>query len=139
MNEISAATFCLIEAVEIARTKISEKAADNLVSDYETYLREQIISSPATESTERGIQNYSRPTSGKISDEEALNNNIELVLPSPLSNFEDIQAIWINNSHLEEIGIMKNSLAVIVSTDDIKRGDLVAVEEKENQNVSCGF
>lgn len=133
MNEISPATFCLIEAVEIARTKISEAAAENLVKDYENCLRERLSSSSKTnpESLENIIEDETT--------DDFSTDNIELVLPSPLSNFEDIQGIWINNSHLEEIGILKNSLAVIVPTGDVSRGDLIAVEEIENKSVSCGF
>lgn len=123
MNNLKAATFCLIEAVEIAKTKISEEKADNLVEIYENYLRDNLnVSNSETKS-----------------NKDTSLDNLELILPSPLSNFEDIQGIWINNSHLEGVGIFKNSLAVIVPTNDVKRGDLVALEEIENQNVNCGF
>lgn len=121
MNKLSAATFCLIEAVEVAKTKISEEKANNLVEVYENYLRDNFINSNAKSNTNPNL------------------DNLELILPSPLSNFEDIQVIWINNSHLEEVGLLKNSLAVIVPTNDVKRGDLIALEETENQNVNCGF
>lgn len=133
MDEISLATFCLIEAVETAKTKISEAAAENLVKDYENCLRERLSlsSKPSAANVEDIVET-------ETSDDLSL-DNLELVLPSPLSNFEDIQGLWINNSHLEEIGIMKNSLAVIVPTDDVKRGDLIAIEEIENNSVSCGF
>lgn len=123
MNKLSAATFCLIEAVEIAKTKISEEKANNLVEVYETYLRD----------------NFRKLNLESKSNRDPSLDNLELILPSPLSNFEDIQVIWINNSHLEEVGLLKNSLAVIVPTDEVNRGDLIALEEIENQNVNCGF
>lgn len=139
MNEISPATFCLVEAVEIAKSKINEKTANNLVKDYESYLRERLGFSAPEKSMDVKIQNFSNLSKKNFKDDFSDNGSIELVLPSPLSKFEEIQGIWINNSHLEEIGIMKNSLAVIVPTNEIKRGDLIAVEEKETQSVSCGF
>lgn len=139
MNKISAATFCLIEAVEIAKSKINEETANNLVKDYDSYLRERLGFSAPEKPKNVKIQNYSNLNKKASKEEISENNKIELVLPSPLSKFEDVQGIWINNSHLEEIGIMKNSLAVIVPTNDIKRGDLIALEEKENLSVSCGF
>lgn len=123
MNQLSAATFCLIEAVEIAKTKISEEKANHLVAVYENYLR----------------NNFDTLNSATKSTKDSTLDNIELVLPSPLSNFEDIRGIWINNSHLEAVGLFKNSLAVIVPTTEVKRGDLIALEEIENQNVNCGF
>ena len=133
MDEISKATFCLIEAVEIARTKISEAAAENLVKDYENCLRARL--SLSSETNPENLEKVIEPETG----DDLSRDDIELVLPSPLSNFEDIQGIWINNSHLEGIGILKNSLAVIVPTDDVRCGDLIAVEEVENSCVSCGF
>lgn len=123
MNKLSEATFCLIEAVEIAKSKISEEKADSIVEVYENYLRE----------------NFSAASSDTQSNEKKNLDNLELILPSPLSDFEDINVIWINNSHLEGAGIFKNSLAVIVPTADVRRGDLVALEELENKNVNCGF
>lgn len=123
MNKLSAATFCLIEAVEVAKTKISEEKANHLVEVYENYLRD----------------NFSPSNSETKSNKDSDLDKLELVLPSPLSNFEDINVIWINNSHLEAVGLFKNSLAVIVPTTDVKRGDLIALEEIENQNINCGF
>ena len=123
MNRLSEATFCLIEAVEIAKTKISEEKANHLVAVYENYLR----------------NNFDTLNSAANSNKNSDLDNLELVLPSPLSNFEDIRGIWITNSHLEAVGLLKNSLAVIVPTKDVKRGDLIALEEIENQNVNCGF
>lgn len=123
MNKLSEATFCLIEAVEIAKSQISEEKADGIVEVYEQYLRE----------------NFNAFSSENQSNKDANLDNLELILPSPLSKLEDINVIWINNSHLERAGIFKDSLAVIVPTADVRRGDLIAIEESEDKNVSCGF
>ncbi|MEO6588217.1 MAG: tetratricopeptide repeat protein [Pyrinomonadaceae bacterium] len=133
MDEISAATFSLIEAVQIAKTQISEKEAEKLVSMYEICLREHLGVSKSV-SSESQIK-----TGNNVQHPNLLSGNIELVLPSPLSKFKNIQGIWITNTHLEKIGLGKNSLAVVVPSDEIEGGDLIAVEELENGNVSCGF
>ena len=41
LNDFSAATFCLLEAVQIAKNQISEEAAKNLVNEYEITLQEK--------------------------------------------------------------------------------------------------
>lgn len=137
MDNISAATFCLIEAVQIAKTKISEEVANNLVSSYESRLREHLSESKtsAPEMRDGNEENHS----GNSLSKDISFDGVELILPSPLSNFKDIQGIWINNTHLEKFGVVKDSLAIVVPHQEIKRGDLVAIEEIENGNVSCGF
>lgn len=137
-DDISSATFCLIEAVEIARTRISEEAANALVNSYEVCLREHLTPSmpflPEIKPDIRsGYDGLSKLELAEPSD------NLELVLPSSLAMYQDIQGVWINNSHLEDVGLVRDSLAVVVPIENIKRGDLIAIEEKENQNVSCGF
>ena len=61
------------------------------------------------------------------------------MLPAPLANFENIRGVWINNTKLEKFGLAKNSLGIYIPNVEIKRGDLVAVEEIKNQDVSCGL
>ncbi len=137
MDNISAATFSLIEAVQIAKTKISEEAANNLVSEYESRLREQ-LSKTKISTPEPPDENNENSSADSLSKDVSF-AGVELILPSPLSNFKDIQGIWINNTHLEKFGVVKDSLAIVVPCEEIKRGDLVAVEELENGSVSCGF
>ncbi len=133
MDNISPAIFCLLEAVQIAKTEINEERAEQLVRQFENSIREKMS----------GSDNFSSENTREIlptpATQDFMFDGIELVLPSPLSNFQDIHGIWINNTHLENIGLLKNSLAVVVPSDEIRRGDLVAIEEIENQNVSCGF
>lgn len=143
MDDISTATFCLMEAVELARTKINEDSANSLVSDYETCLREHLTpAKPVLPETKSDFEsNFCEGDSGKSSEAETASSfdSLELVLPPSLSMYEDIQGVWINNSHLENIGLVRDSLAVVVPIETVKRGDLIAIEETENKNVSCGF
>jgi hypothetical protein len=137
MNDVSGATFCLMEAVETAKTQISEEAANNLVKEYETCLREHLA-------TPRNISSEEKtPAKNSFGENSQLDwkplDGLELIMPPSLSMYEDIQGVWINNTHLEIVGLVKDSLAVVVPAEIVKRGDLVAVEETENGNVSCGF
>ncbi|HEY0426898.1 MAG TPA: tetratricopeptide repeat protein [Pyrinomonadaceae bacterium] len=123
LDNFSAATFCLFEAVQIAKTQIDEETADNLVKEFEKTLQEknsfvieEIFSEKAPPAAE----------------------NLELVLPPALAHYNDFQGVWIKNNHLESVGLRKDSLA-IVARAEVNRGDLVAILEIENDSVSCGF
>ncbi|CAN5688524.1 hypothetical protein BH20ACI4_BH20ACI4_22170 [soil metagenome] len=137
-DAISSATFCLMEAVEIAKTQISEEAANNLVNDYETFLRDHLNpSKPVLSEIEPDFENcYDKLPR---SDPSSSLDSLELVLPPSLSMYEEIQGIWINNTHLENAGLVRDSLAVVAHAGNIQRGDLIALEETETENVSCGF
>lgn len=122
LNDISAATMCLFEAVQIAKSNISQSAADNLAKEFEKTIHEKNLFahddiSPKT---------------------DADNDKLELILPPSIAHYQDIQGIWIKNTHLEKFGLRQGSLAVVVK-EKIKRGDLVAIAELENKAVSCGF
>lgn len=122
LNDFSAATFCLFDAVRIARTQISEEKAKNLVKEFET-----------------AIHQKTAPKISKNFDEKVIGaKNLELILPPSLTHYEEFQGVWIKNPHLENIGLRKGSLAV-VTKDKIERGDLVALTEIENDSVLCGF
>lgn len=136
-DDLTSATFCLMEAVEIAKKQISEEAANNLVKNYETCLREHLESSKNILSDEKS--NAENTKYNSLKNATAAYNDLELVLPPLLSIYEDIQGVWINNTHLENIGLLKDSLAVVVPSEKIARGDLVAVEETETGYVNCGF
>ncbi len=116
------AFLCLSDAVQIAKTKISEDRAENLVKDFEAILQEKtapVINKTFTE---------------KDRDTETL----ELVLHSSISHYQEFQGVWIKNSHLENFGLRKGSLAV-VTKENIKRGDLVAINEIATKSVICGL
>jgi tetratricopeptide (TPR) repeat protein len=123
LDDFSAATFCLVDAVQIAKTHISEKAAEELVKEYEKTLHEKNL--PVAE------ENFP-------AKKEAFEENLELLLPPALAHYNDFQGVWIKNNHLEAVGLVKDRLAIIVQ-DEIVRGDLVAIAEIGNESVSCGF
>ena len=123
LNDFTRAFLSLSDAVQLAKTKISEEKAESLVKEFEDALKEK--RSPVV----------SRTFSEKVSDTE---ENIELVLHPTIAHYQDFQGVWIKNSHLESYGLEKDSLAVVTKTD-IKRGDLVAINEIASGSVMCGF
>lgn len=122
LNDISAATLCLFEAVQIAKLSISEEAANNLAKEFEKTLYE------------KNLLAHDSVFSENASNEE----NLELILPPSIAHYQDVQGVWIKNTHLENFGLPKDSLA-IVARGKVKRGDLVAICELETDSVSCGF
>ncbi len=117
------ATLTLLEAVELARIRMSEEAAIDLIREFEQALdaRDSRRSCPA-ESERVGLAT----------------DDLKLVLPSSISHYDDYQGIWISNSDLEPYGLARGSLAVAVP-DVVRRGDLVALMELSSELVSCGF
>ena len=123
-DDFSTATLTLLEAVELAKMRISEEAATNLVRNFEAALEERNAAPRRPSEPERaGI---------------AAAGDLKLILPSSLANFEDYQGVWITNSDLESHGLLRGSLAIVVPCS-VRRGDLVALVEIENEQVSCGF
>jgi tetratricopeptide (TPR) repeat protein len=122
LDDFSAATFCLFEAVQIAKGKISEEVAKNLVKEFEKTIDEK--NSTIIEQI--------------FLEKEDFGENLELILPPALAHYNDVQGVWIKNDHLEAVGLRKDSLAIVVK-EKINRGDLVAISEIENDSVSCGF
>lgn len=120
LDDFPSAVFALLEGVDILGKNAGEEAVRHLVEQFEAAIKEK-----------------DTPKQPEIIEPSAA-DDLELVLPASISHYEDYQGVWINNSHLEKAGLRKNSLAVVVS-DDIKRGDLVALTETESGSVSCGF
>ena len=110
------AVICLIDAVNIARVQTGEAAAKRLIEEFETAFRSK--NDPPKKNLD--------------------SNDFELIMPESIGHYSDYRGVWINNTRLQEIGLVKGSLAIVVKTD-IKRGDLVAVAETESDEVSCGF
>ena len=71
-------------------------------------------------------------------EKEKSSDDLELLLPPSLAHYDDLRGVWIANNHLEKVGLRKGLLA-IVAREKIKRGDLVAITELENNLVSCGY
>ena len=122
-SDFATATLTLVEAVELAKVRISEDAAVRLVREFEQALEDR--------------NTIKRP---KVRDERSgvATGDLKLVLPPSIANYTDYQGIWINNSDLESYGLVRGSLAVVVP-DKVRRGDLVALVELSNDLVSCGF
>lgn len=123
LNDFSTATLTLLEAVELAKIRISEQAALNLIGEFEHALKDrQSVKSPPVPDEKVGIAE----------------GDLHLVMPPAIAHFEEYHGVWINNSDLEDHGLVRGSLAVVVPCV-VKRGDLVAVMETESDSVSCGF
>lgn len=122
-DDFSTATLTLLEAVDLARVRISEKAALNLIGEFEQVLHTRNSEKRRPIETERtGIAS----------------GDLKLILPSSIAHFDEFQGVWINNSDLERYGLVRGSLAVVVPCN-VARGDLVALVELESDLVSCGF
>lgn len=121
-NDFSTATLTLLEAVELAKVRISEEAAMTLIKEFETTFdrRNTERASPA-DPTRTGLAS----------------GDLKLVLPPELANYADYLGVWINNSDLQPYGLSIGSLAVVVPVS-VSRGDLVALLEIATDAVSCG-
>lgn len=122
LDKIAEASLCLSEAVNLAEVHIGEDKARQLAEGFA-----------------KAIKDNKAPVVTNIYTEKELKaQNIELVIPPELSHYEEIQGVWIKNKHLEKTGLKKGSLAIIAN-EKVEKGDLVAIIETENQDVSCGF
>jgi len=122
LNDFSTATLTLIEAVDIAKLRISEEAATNLVREFEQALNKRTSYEPPSEPEPSGL------ASGEF----------KLSLPPSISHYKEYHGVWLSNSDLEPYGLARGHLAVVVPCS-VRRGDLVAIIELENDLVSCGF
>ncbi len=121
MDDFPSATLCLFDGVHIAKTRISEEAARNLVNEFERELR--------------GHQNSS--DFSVFAGRQLVEGDLVLAIPPSISHYRQYQAVRIRNTHLEKIGLKKNSLAIVVD-EEVNRGDLAAVMEIEDGSVYCG-
>jgi tetratricopeptide (TPR) repeat protein len=121
-DEYVDATLCLSEAIQIAMSNISEEAARDLVREFEKTRQEK--NAPVIEEI--------------FPAQESLGENLELILPPEISHYSDFQGVRMKNNHLEEVGLRRDSLAIVVQ-EKVERGDLVAIAEIANDSVSCGF
>jgi len=122
LNDFSTATLTLLEAVELAKVRISEEVALNLIAEFENALKER----------------SSGNASPRTARSELAPADLKLALPPSIAHYDNYQGVWINNADLEPYGLLRGSLAVVVSCS-VRRGDLVALVELENDSVSCGF
>jgi tetratricopeptide (TPR) repeat protein len=122
LGNTTAAFLCLSDGVQLAKTKISEEKAENLVEEFLAILEER--TAPVISKT--------------FSEKETGSETLELILHPTIAHYGEFHGVWIKNSHLESFGLQKGSLAVVTKSE-LKRGDLVAVNEIETDSVMCGF
>jgi tetratricopeptide (TPR) repeat protein len=118
LDNFTDAIVSLIEAVNAARVQTGEDAAKRLIDEFEAALQ--------TKNTSARTEKPLKP------------GDFELILPESIGQYSDYRGVWINTTRLEDIGLARGSLAV-VATAKVSRGDLVALTEIENGEVSCGF
>lgn len=144
LDKFSDAAFCLFEAVQIARTNISEEAAKNLVAEFEMVLKireakkinEAVIESAAMYDEQRENKKVFEETSRQIG---SANEDLKLLLPKELAHYDAdiLSGVWLSSDALEEFGLTSGSFALIVN-DELKSGELAAVEEIADGAVICG-
>ena len=128
LEDIPIAILSLIDAVNIARTNISEETAIGLIKEFEKVRHEK--DSPETEKDVKEKKD--------VKENETISENLELILPPSIAHYTDIRGVWISNNHLEKFGLRKGSLA-IVAHKEVKRGDLIALTELASDSIICGF
>ncbi|MEP6704132.1 MAG: hypothetical protein ABJB34_04950 [Acidobacteriota bacterium] len=122
-SDFSTSTLTLLEAVELAKIRVSEEAAMRLIREFEQALND------------RNVGKDRRAGSART---ELAADDLRLILPTSISHYEDYQGIWISNSDLEQYGLERGSLAIVVP-DKVRRGDLIALMELSRDLVSCGL
>lgn len=126
MGNISEAAFCLASAVKLALVQTGEESAKALTRQFESIVREVSL-----------LGERAAPQ-GETQGEEYDTNGLKLVLPPSIAHYTDIEGVWIAGDHLEAVGLIDGSLAIVVN-EPVKRGDLVALVGRETELVSCGF
>lgn len=128
LEDSTSAFMALSDGVQIAKSKISEEKAFSLINEFQALMNEKTASVL--------IKTYSEKDFADAETDEP--ETIELILPPTIAHYQDFQGVWIKNSHLESFGLQKGTLAVVGKTD-LKRGDLVALNETKTDSVFCGF
>ena len=135
LDRFSDAVLSLVDAVSIARVKTGESAAKELINEFESALLTKNAAKDLMSEFKSTLALPIRHAPPKKNLEET---DLELVLPPKIAKFKGYSGVWINNPHLEEIGLPIGSLAIVARTK-FQLGDLVAVSELEGGDVSCGF
>ncbi len=116
-DSFSEAILSLVDAVNITRVQNGDDAAKSIVEDFEAAV----------------VEGRTKGASPTINSDE-----LELIVPASLSRYTKYKGVWINNGKLENAGIPRGALAIVIP-GEVARGDLVAVLELKNRVVSCGF
>jgi tetratricopeptide (TPR) repeat protein len=121
LDKFADAVLSLMQAVDLQKVKVGENAARELIDEFESEIEKL----------------YSTGAKAKTVGFEEL-SGVGLLLPPSLGLYNSFSAVRINNSHLEQFGLSKGALAVIVD-ETVRRGDLVALEEIKDGSVRCGI
>lgn len=116
-GSFSEAILSLVDAINITRVQNGDDATKVVIEDFEAALKE----------------NRTPLLSPQVDPDE-----LELVVPASISSFADYKGVWITNKKLENVGIPSGSLAIVIP-GPVSRGELIAVLERKNSVVSCGF
>lgn len=123
LDTFSGGVTALFEAWKLAETYSGRGFARTFIAQFEAEV----------EKKKAGAASGVRRSNGLVE------TGLELILPPKLALHDRYQGIRINNDHLHCVGIKNGSLVIAAVTTDIKRGDLVAVSEKDSGEISCGF
>ena len=120
LDRFSDAVIALVDAVNIVRLKAGEESARNLIEEFAAILQE--VSTART--------GEAKPSSGI--------GGLNLLIPASLAHYPTYSGIRVHNSNLDRFGLSKGSLAIVVD-EEVKRGDLVAMEDPKTGSVRCGL
>jgi tetratricopeptide (TPR) repeat protein len=120
LDRITDAHVCMIEAYQIAHTHIGENVAREILVKFEKLLKPTVTVKFKNTYDEKELTNY------------------ELVFDESINVKGEFNGVRIKNNTLEQYGLKRGLLAITVN-EEINKGDLVAILEKENDLVICGF
>ncbi|MEO6050921.1 MAG: tetratricopeptide repeat protein, partial [Pyrinomonadaceae bacterium] len=85
LDNFSDAVECLIEAVNITRVQTGAATLNRLISEFEAALNAK-----------------NGPRKKPLDD-----GDFELILPQSIGHYSDYRGVWINNTRLEDVGLLK--------------------------------
>lgn len=136
VDDISGATGCLFEAVELAKINTGEEAAERLIKEYESALRKK-FENPINSKLKKPLLEIELNNTEIISEKNK-DGEFKIILSASIAHYNNIQTIQISNKHLEYAGLEQGSFA-IVACIEIEKGDLAAIMDLETHAVVCGF
>ncbi len=81
--------------------------------------------------------NFAKQTEIQMSD-IIFDGDLKLNVPSSFSNYDYFEVCRITDTLLDDIGIKKNSLAIVVN-EKVKRGDIIALLKIADGALICGM
>ncbi|HYJ92646.1 MAG TPA: tetratricopeptide repeat protein [Pyrinomonadaceae bacterium] len=121
LNRFTDAILALVDAIEIERIKVGEEAVRKLIDEFAQTLNHVSAAKSGSRRTTAGSR-----------------GGLNLLIPASLAHYPSYSGVWVHNSNLEGFGLKKGSLAIVVD-NEVKRGDLVAIEDLKTGSVNCGI